>query len=148
MLAASGMLARGFGSSMALVLLALGVLDFIRQYRALEAQLRVTDQEHREDQKSENGDPALKSRRVRLARSWLKDPGEALTFASIVLTAPGGLAVAVGGGPPPARVLVRQVARGSAGTALKRTANQKGVPMVEAAALARRLAKERQPAKP
>ncbi len=141
MMGASGSLARGFGSTVGLALLGLGVLDFVSQYRRQEARLRMTDQEHREERKSEDGDPAIKARRVRLARSWLRDPAEALRGTVVVLTAPGGLAVAVGGEPPPRRVLVRQVARGAAGSALRRAAERAGVPRVEAAEVARRLAR-------
>ncbi len=91
---------------------------------------------------------ALKSRRVRLPDPGSRTPATLLKAASVVLTAPGGLAVAVGGGPPPKQVMVRQVARGVAASTLRRAADRMGVPRVEAAELARRSGEEQPPAKP
>lgn len=132
--------------ALATATLALGLVDFALQYRRYEEMLHMTPEEQREDQRSMEGDPALRARRRRIARSWRGGSAEDLAGATLVLTGPSGLTLVLAGGPPPRRVSVRAVARGASGEKLRRAAT--GVASVEAPALARRLAQRRAPALP
>ncbi|MFO0950597.1 MAG: EscU/YscU/HrcU family type III secretion system export apparatus switch protein [Isosphaeraceae bacterium] len=51
--------------------LLLGALDAFIQFRRFEAMLRVTPEEHREDLRSSDGDPALRNRRRRVSQARL-----------------------------------------------------------------------------
>lgn len=125
---------------LACVLLGLGIIEFALRYRSLENALRQSREEQREDQKAIDGDPAVRRRRLQTARAAFANPAEALAGASLVVTAPGGLTVVLGGGPPPRkRVLIRASARGLAGWTLRRHADRFGLRCVESARLARRL---------
>jgi flagellar biosynthetic protein FlhB len=143
---ASGRALRQTALALAAATLALGLVDFALQRRRLEAMLRTTPEEHREDQRSMEGDPALRARRRRLAQAWRGSSTELLAGASLVLTGPAGLTLVLSGGPPPRRVSVRSVARGLSGDRLRRAAAS--LPQVEAPALALRLARRRAPALP
>lgn len=127
----------------AAALLVLGVVDFFIQYRRYEAMLRPTPEQHREDQRADDGDPALRARRRRLAQTWRLDPCELLAGASIAVTSPGGLLVLVGGGPPPRRVRVQMALRGVAADRLRRAAERAGLPVLESPELAQRLTRRR-----
>lgn len=140
---AAGALLKGFAYAVGLALLGLGLLDFVGQYRRLEARLRLSPDQQREELKAADGDPELRARRIRLARSWLREPREAMTGATLVVTGPGGVAVLLGGSPPPGRVAVRLVARGAAAATLRRTAERAGLPHIEAPSLARWFAQAR-----
>jgi flagellar biosynthetic protein FlhB len=133
---------------LALAILALGVVDFGLQYRRFEALLRMTPEEHREDQRSMEGDPALRARRRRIARSWRGDSAEVLTGATLVLNGSAGLTLVLAGGPPPRRVTIRSALQGVAGLNLRRTAETARLPQVTASDLARRLARRQGPALP
>jgi flagellar biosynthesis protein FlhB len=137
---AAGASLRGVVAALALATVALGAVDFALQYQRVEAQLRLTPEERREELRAVDGDPALRARRRELARAWRRDPAEALAGAALVLAGPSGLTVVLAGGPPPGRVSVRSVARGPAGSALRRAAERAGLSPVEAPALARRFA--------
>src|SRR5262245_33432338 len=148
-------LARGAGralwqlaSALAAATLALGAVDFALQYRRYAAMLRTTPEEHREDQRSMEGDPALRARRRRVARSWLGDSPEILAGASLVLTGPAGLTLILAGGPPPRRVSLRAAMQGPQGLRLRKAASSAKLPEVAAPDLARRLASRPAPALP
>jgi flagellar biosynthetic protein FlhB len=126
----------------------LGLVDFWLQHRRFEAMLRTTPEEHREDLRSMEGDPALRARRRRIARSWRGDSSDLLVGASLVLTGPRGLTVVLGGGPPPRRVSVRSIVWGTAGDRLRHGAESAGVSVVSAPALALRLARRKPPTLP
>ena len=135
-------LARASGSSLkdAVILLSLamaglGLLDFAMQWGRLEAQLRLTPDEYREEMRSLDGDPALRSRRRRAARDRAARPAS-LQSASLILTGDSGLIVALSGGPPPGRVTVLASARGLAGSALIREAAECGLPIISSPDLA------------
>src|SRR5207253_8559775 len=83
----------------------------------------------------------LRARRRQLERTWLGDPGEAVAGASLALIGRSGLTVVLAGGPPPRRVSVRLVARGSAGARARLAAAWVKLPQVEAPELALRLAR-------
>ncbi|HEX8200899.1 MAG TPA: EscU/YscU/HrcU family type III secretion system export apparatus switch protein [Isosphaeraceae bacterium] len=144
----AGGLLRGLTLELALAMLALGLADYALQARRIEAQLRATPEEHREDLRAVEGDPALRARRRRIARAWRRDPGEPLAGAAVLLTGPAGLTLVLAGSPPPGRVAVRLVARGTVGLRLRAAADDVGVPRVEAPELARRLARRRELAAP
>lgn len=137
---ASGRAVWHLATMLAAATLALGVADFALQYQRFEAMLQTTPEEHREDQRSMEGDPALRARRRRLARSWRGDAPELLAGASLILTGPAGLTLVLAGGPPPRRVSLRTALNGPQGLKLRNSAEQAKVPKVEAPDLARRLA--------
>ncbi len=95
-----GSLLKSLSLTLGLALLALGLLDFWLAHRRVEALLLVSPDQNREEQKAVDGDPAVRSRRQRIARSWRSDPSEVLAGASLLLTGPGGLAVVLGGQGP------------------------------------------------
>ena len=139
---AVGGLMRGMAFTIGAAILALGLIDHAWQTARLEVLLRTTPEEHREDQRAIEGDPALRSRRQRIARSWRTDPREALAGAALVLTG-GGLAIVLaGGGSPrgPRRAAIRLVARGPSAARIRQEADRAGVPQIDAPDLARRLA--------
>jgi flagellar biosynthetic protein FlhB len=132
----AGSLMQQLGVALALVWVVLGLIDYAMQVRRFEARLRMTPEEQREENRAIDGDPAIRSRRLQLARSWLRDPGELLAGASVVLAGKGGLAVLLAGGPPPGRIIVRTIARGVSASTLRHGAERAGVPVVRAAELA------------
>jgi flagellar biosynthetic protein FlhB len=131
--------------TLAVAALALGLVDYALRYRRLGAMLRLTPGEHREDLRSAEGDPALRARRLRLARSWRGDPADWLAGSSLLLTGPSGLTVVLAGGPPPRHVSVRSVVTGPTGVRLRRAAESAGLPTASAPGLALRLARRPPP---
>lgn len=124
---------------------ALGLVDFALVWFRYESMLRVTPDEQREDMKSMDGDPALRAQRRRIARSWRNDPAELLTGATLMLTGPSGLAVVLGGGPPPRKMNVRAALNGADGERLRAAAAASNLPRRDAPDLALRLARRRPP---
>ena len=123
------------------VLLAAGLVDYLLRYRRFEAMLRTTPAEQREDQRVVEGDPAARAQRRRAARSMRGDSPELLAGAALLLSGPAGLTLVIAGGPPPRRVSIRTVAKGGTGLKLRRLAEENGIPRVDDAALAQRLAR-------
>jgi flagellar biosynthetic protein FlhB len=141
-------LARGVGRlvikaawALAAVLLVLGMVDYALRYRRYELTLRTTSEEQREDRRVMEGDPATRAQRRRVARTWRGDAPELLTGASLIVGGAAGLTLVLAGGPPPHRVTIRTVVKGSVGTRLRRCAAANQVPQVDAPQLARRLAR-------
>ena len=122
-------------------LLTLGVVDYALRYRRFEAMLRTTPEEQREDQQRDGRRPGGAAQRQRAARSMRGDSAELLAGAAFVLAGPGGLTLVIAGGPPPRRVSIRSVAKGGTGLKLRRQAEANGIPRVDDAALAQRLAR-------
>lgn len=145
---AAGRALRDAAGLLAVATLGLGLIDFALQYQRFEDLLRTTPEEHREDQRSMEGDPAVRARRRRLARSWRSDSPEVLAGASLVLTGPSGLTIVLAGGPPPRRVSIRSAAQGPQGLRLRSSAESARIPQVDDPELARRLASLRTPALP
>lgn len=135
-----GRLLRDVAGTLALAVLALGLVDFLLAWWRFESYLRMTPDEQRDELRALDGDPALRARRRRVALSWRRDSSEILTGASLLVSAPGGLAVLIAGGPPPNRITIRNVARGAAASLLRRDAERAGVPTVVSALVARHLA--------
>ncbi|GAC1474658.1 MAG: hypothetical protein NVSMB9_25430 [Isosphaeraceae bacterium] len=134
---------------LAVAALALGLLDFALQWFRFEGLLRLTPEEHREDLRSMEGDPALRARRRQAARSWRADPAaDRLVGVSLVLTGPSGLTVLLAGGPPPRRITVRSALSGAEGVHLHRAAILAGVPEASAPLLASLLSRRRPPGLP
>jgi flagellar biosynthetic protein FlhB len=124
------------------VMLVLGVADYGLRYMRFEAMLRTTPQEQREDHRVMEGDLSLRSKRRLLARAWRGDAPELLAGATLVVRGEHGLTVVLAGGPPPRRVMVRNVAEGKAGLRLERAIVAARLPEVAATSLARRLARQ------
>jgi flagellar biosynthetic protein FlhB len=136
LVAACGTVARDLVLALAAAWVAFGLIDFALRHRAFEARLRLTPEEQREEQRVIDGDPAVRSRRLQVARAWLRDPGEMLAGAGLVVTGQAGLSVLLSGGPPPGPVGVRTIARGVAASTLRHAAERAGVPVVKAPDLA------------
>ena len=141
-------LARGAGHlvlqlarTLAAALLVLGVIDYALRYRRFEAMLRTTTQEQREDRRVIEGDPAARAQRRRISREFRAHSPEVLTGATLIVGGTAGLTLVLGGGPPPRRITIRTVAKGSTGTRLRRSGAASDIPVVDAPELARRLAR-------
>lgn len=133
-------LVRSLLLALALATVVLGAADFGFQYRRIEAMLQSTPEEHREDEKAVEGDPALRARRRKLAQSRRFDPTEAVIGASVLLIGDSGLTLVLGGGPPGKRpILVRAKTRGGDGARLRQAAEQAGLRRLDSPALARHL---------
>ena len=145
---AAGALIRSTALALALAVVALGLVDYALQRRRFEAMLRMTPDEHREDLRSADGDPALRARRRNLAKSLRGDAPELLAGASLTITGPSDLAIVLAGGPPPRKVSIRSSAHGAAGQRLRKAAAATNIPEVATPDLARALARLRTPAIP
>jgi flagellar biosynthetic protein FlhB len=138
---AAGQILLHFGWVLAVVLMVLGLVDYALRYRRFEAMLRTTPEQAREDRRVMEGDPAARSQRRSVARTWRGDAPELLAGASLLLTGPGGLTLVLAGGPPPRRVTVRAAVKGNAGLKLRRSAEASQVAQLDAPDIARRLAR-------
>ncbi len=74
LLASASGLAAAIGFDLAIACLALGLADFVAQARQFEARLRTTPDEHREEVRAAEGDPALRARRRQRSRTWIDAP--------------------------------------------------------------------------
>ena len=137
----AGKIVLGQAWVLALVLLLLGLIDYLLCYRRFESMLRTTSLEHREDQRPMEGSPAIRSQQRRVALAWRSDTPELLAGASLLLNGTAGLTLVLGGGPPPKRITVRIVLKGSAGQRLRRSAQAGKLPQIESPDLAHRLAR-------
>lgn len=126
--------------ALAAAALILGLADYALQVWRVETRLRQSPEEFREDQKAVDGDPAVKARRLRLARTWRVDSVHAIVGASAIITGNGDLTVVLAG-IPPSQVTIRAVATGAAGRRLSAAARRSGVASVHEPALARKLAR-------
>jgi flagellar biosynthesis protein FlhB len=142
---ASGAMMRSTAFALALSTLVLGLVDFALQYRRFESMMRLTPDEHREDLKAADGDPALRSRRRNQAKALRGDAPELFAGASLAVLGTSGLIVVLAGGPPPRRLTIRSSANGATGRRLRKSAEAAKVPLLEAPALALGLARLRTP---
>ncbi len=126
--------------AIALVMIVLGLADFGLRHVRYEAMLRTTPEEQREDLRVMEGDVSLRAKRRRLAKAWRGDAPELLAGASLILNGNDGLTLVLAGGPPPRRVTVCNVAQGTTGKGMRRTAMATRLPQIDAPELARRLA--------
>ena len=123
-----------------LAMLALGVIDYMLAHARVETLLRTTPEQSREEAKAVDGDPAVRARRLSLARSWRADPSEILKGAVLIATGPAGLTVVLSGEGPPGRVTVRATARGASGKQIARSARAAGLAVADAPEVARHFA--------
>jgi flagellar biosynthesis protein FlhB len=137
----AGQIVLGQAWVLAVVLLLLGMIDYLLCYRRFESMLRTTPLEHREDQRAMEGSPAIRSQQRRVALAWRGDSPELLAGASLLLNGTAGLTLVLVGGPPPKRITVRIVLKGSAGQRLRRFAQAGKLPHIESPLLASRLAR-------
>lgn len=130
-----------FAIKLALVLLILGILDFLYQRWQRERDLRMTRIEVKDELKRMEGDPLVRQRRSRVARQLaMQRISHDVPTADVVVTNPTHFAVAL-------RYVAekmtapRVVAKGADYMALRirQVAGQHGVPMVERKELARAL---------
>ncbi len=145
---ASGRAVRALSAWLALAIVVLGLIDFAIQYARIEARMRMTPEESREDLRSNDGDPALRARRRKLAQGWRSDPADALADASLVITGTAGLTIVLGGGPPPRMISFRAIATGAAGRRLRQAAEVVGLAHHNAPELAQSLWVRRSPGQP
>jgi flagellar biosynthetic protein FlhB len=130
---------------MAVAIFSLGLIDFAIQLQRFESLLRLSPDQHREDMRAVEGDPALRARRRRLARSIRSDSAEILAGASLILTGPSGLTAVIAGGPPPRPLSIRTIVSGAAGEKLRQLAETSHVPQKSAPAITRQLAQRGSP---
>ena len=145
---ASGAMMRSTALALALATLVLGLVDFALQYRRFEAMMRLTPDEHREDLRAADGDPALRTRRRNQAKALRGDAPELFAGASLAVTGASGLIIILAGGPPPRRVTIRSSANGATGNRLRKSADAANLPLLDAPALALALARLRTPVVP
>ena len=126
----------------------MGLVDFAIQHRRFEAMLRMTPDEHREDLKAADGDPALRGRRRRLARTMRGDAPELLAGATLAVVGASGLVVILAGGPPPRRVTIRSSANGATGRQMIRSVDAANLARLDSPPMAMALARLRSPAIP
>ena len=138
---AAGFALRNLTLALAVAMLGLGLLDYALATQRFEATLRLSPEEHREDLRAAEGDPSLRTRRRRLAKSWRIDSPEALADASLVLKGPLGLTVVLVGGPAPRPVSIRTIVAGAQGDKVRRATSKASIPNFNAPALARKLSR-------
>ncbi len=127
----------------ALVLLLLAVLDYGFQWWKLEQDLKMTDEEMREEMKMMNGDPQIMARRRAVQRQLLMNRmRNDVPNSDVVITNPTELAIAIRFDPKtmPAPVVVAKGA-GHVAARIRKVALESGVPIVERKPLAQALFK-------
>lgn len=127
----------------AVVLTILAVADYAFQRWHFEQELRMTDEEIREEMKSTQGDPSLKARRRRIQREMASQRlTQEVPKADAILVNPTEIAVAIRYDPKTMRAPI-VVAKGADHMAarIRKIANEHGVPIVERISLARALFK-------
>jgi flagellar biosynthetic protein FlhB len=130
-------------SQAAAVLLALGVLDLVRQRRRLLTRLRMSKQEIKQEHKELEGHPQVKARLRRLQREFLRRRMMSqVPKATVVVTNPQHYAVALRYEPERMAAPV-VVAKGLDHLALRirEVAERHGIPIVENPPLAQALYK-------
>lgn len=127
----------------AVVLTILAVADYAFQRWHFEQELRMTDEEIREEMKSTQGDPSLKARRRKIQREMASQRlTQEVPKADAILVNPTEIAVAIRYDPKTMRAPI-VIAKGADHMAarIRKIANEHGVPIVERIALARALFK-------
>lgn len=130
-----------FALNLALVMLLLGVLDYVWQRWKLTKSLRMTKQELREELKRMEGDPLLKQRRRQIAhRLAMQRLAQDVPKAEVIVTNPTEFAVAlsyVDGEMTAPRVVAKGVDH--LALRIRQIAQQHGIPIVQRPPLARAL---------
>jgi flagellar biosynthesis protein FlhB len=136
--------------TMSAVIAIVGFADFIYQYRKFEASIRMTREEAEREEKEDNGDPRIKSRRRQIARDRLRKKMLAgVPTSTVVVTNPTHYSVALryeqGVDKSP---LVVAKGKGAFALRIRKIAEESRVPVLERPELARILyksVKEEQP---
>ncbi|MEM9827035.1 MAG: EscU/YscU/HrcU family type III secretion system export apparatus switch protein [Planctomycetota bacterium] len=126
-----------------LALLILAVAEYAFQKWKMEQDLRMTDQEVRDEMKDSEGDPQLTARRRQIQRQMMMQRAESeVPSADVVVTNPTELAIAIRYDPTsmPAPILLAKGA-GLLAQRIRRVALENGVPVVERKPLAQMLYK-------
>lgn len=139
--AASAQLVFSLSIKLAVLLLILGLIDYIYQRWQTHQDLKMTKQEVKDEMKQMEGDPLTKQRRTRVARQLaLQRLGQAVPNADVVVTNPTHFAIALKYDSATMRA-PKVVAKGADFMALRirQIAAAHGVPIVERKPLARAL---------
>lgn len=127
----------------AFVLLLLAILDYGFQWWKMEQDLKMTDEELREEMKMMNGDPQIMSRRRAVQRQLMMNRMQSeIPNADVVITNPTELAIAIQFNPAtmPAPIVLAKGA-GHVAARIRKLALEAGVPIVERKPLAQALFK-------
>ncbi len=127
----------------AAALLALGVFEYGFQWWRHEEDLKMTDQELRDEMKESNGDPQMKAQRKQLQRQLMMQRiSSEVPKADAIITNPTELAIAIAYDPTKmiAPVVIAKGA-GSVAQRIRKIALENGVPIVERKPLAQFLYK-------
>ncbi|MEZ6137358.1 MAG: EscU/YscU/HrcU family type III secretion system export apparatus switch protein [Pirellulaceae bacterium] len=127
----------------AIVLFLLAVLDYGFQWWKLEQDLKMTDEEVREEMKMMNGDPQIAARRRQVQRQLaMSRMQNAVPQADVVITNPTELAIAIRFDPEtmPAPIVLAKGA-GHVAARIRKAALAHGIPVVERKPLAQALFK-------
>jgi flagellar biosynthetic protein FlhB len=127
----------------AVVLLVLAVFDYAFQWWKHERDIRMSDEEMREEMKMMNGDPQLAARRRSVHRQLVMNRMQsAIPESDVVITNPTELAVAIKYDPQtmPAPIVVAKGA-GHVAARIRKMALDSGIPVVERKPLAQALFK-------
>ena len=127
----------------AVVLLLLAILDYGFQWWKTEQDLKMTDEELREEMKMMNGDPQVMARRREIQRQLAQERmRSAVPNADVVITNPTELAIAIkfDAETMPAPVVLAKGA-GHVAARIRKLALEAGVPVVERKPLAQALYK-------
>lgn len=130
-----------FGLNLSLLLLVLGLADYLFQRFRLMQSLRMTKQEVREELKRMEGDPMIKQRRRQIAAKLaMQRIAQEVPRADVIITNPTEYAVALRYDES-AMAAPRLIAKGTDYLALRirQIAQQHGVPIVQRPPLARAL---------
>lgn len=125
------------------VLFALAILDYGFQYWKFEQDLRMSDEEFREEMKMMNGDPQLIARRRAVQRQLLTNRIQStVPKADVVITNPTELAIAIQFDPRtmPAPIVLAKGA-GTVAARIRRLALEHQIPVLERKPLAQALFK-------
>lgn len=125
----------------ALVLVILAILDYGFQWWKTEQDLRMTDEELREEMKMMNGDPQIVARRRAVQRQLAMNRVQsAVPDADVVITNPTELAIAIqfDAETMPAPVVLAKGA-GHVAARIRKVALESGIPVVERKPLAQAL---------
>lgn len=131
------------GLRTAVVLLLLAVLDYGFQWWKTEQDLKMTDEEMREEMKMMNGDPQIAARRRAVQRQLMMNRIQSdVPNADVVITNPTELAIAIkfDAATMPAPVVLAKGA-GHVAARIRKLALESGVPVVERKPLAQALFK-------
>ena len=115
-----------------------GTLELASERGRWRKRLRLSTSELKRDLKESDGDPLTRSRRKRVHRSLLSGSVERVREAALIVANPTHVAIAMAYRPPEIAVptiVVRAV--DDMALALRRRANELGIPVVENVALAR-----------